>query len=757
MERICNGFKRNMQGAYKTVKSNFKEYICFFFALIMVEALFGVLFIAYFNNRTVERNAIVSAGYDCHGTLTGAVSDDEEILKKAFTEARDNGDLYFNYRNDNGQLKITFKGNVENNYRRFSENVLILMNISAVYPRVSISLTPLYTLDTSLDNSLPTLFLLLGLFGLLSFFLLMALFRIKINHFKFTYSIYMAFGGNFKKLMGSAFYEILFVSLVSFFPAVILSYGIGALIYLPFGQPFGFYILSLPIMPVCALICSSLALLLPIRVLASSTPIKQMRAADNSNLIRSPRKSALMLKKSPVYIEKKALWRFRPHIVILLFSTVSFAVLFVLGCYIADVYKVRSSVPTPELTVTFPQSADAAHFKEYFDAEAKKQGLGGYIFEKSETASDSSSTDVTAPPHHIALPKERVSSSAFSECLGNPGFSATEQLTIRPFDRDAYDCFRSVYNYEYEGDPELLLSDPSSLILSDSLANSKALSVKPGDKVYLSVSGTLVRSEGYDPSLSSLDIRMEHYLYQYKEFTVAAVITNYSDYTGMLVYLPSLAEEGEKSGYAAVLGEEPDYNRINIYLEDKTKETAAGSIVKLYSQIFDESITYQKNAGSIRDAVQKGQNTYSLILIMSAMIFAVSPVAGFFSQILFYKKRHPEYDVLRATGAVTSDIRKMFLFDGAVMTVLSGGMFAGLSYGAIHLMTALLNTPFVFGIIDSVSKASKFYPQMPRLPFILGLILTMLFSFLEVMISMKIYLGNQSENFAEKLSADDNI
>ena len=44
-------FKRNMKAAFKTLKANFKEYICFIIALTMVQMLFCVLTIAVFNDR----------------------------------------------------------------------------------------------------------------------------------------------------------------------------------------------------------------------------------------------------------------------------------------------------------------------------------------------------------------------------------------------------------------------------------------------------------------------------------------------------------------------------------------------------------------------------------------------------------------------------------------------------------------------------------------------------------------------------------
>ena len=71
MSIFIMNFKRNRKGAYKTIKSNFKEYLCFFMALIMVELLFGVMTVSFENNRKVEKEIITEAGYDYHGYLSG--------------------------------------------------------------------------------------------------------------------------------------------------------------------------------------------------------------------------------------------------------------------------------------------------------------------------------------------------------------------------------------------------------------------------------------------------------------------------------------------------------------------------------------------------------------------------------------------------------------------------------------------------------------------------------------------------------------
>ena len=65
--------------------------------------------------------------------------------------------------------------------------------------------------------------------------------------------------------------------------------------------------------------------------------------------------------------------------------------------------------------------------------------------------------------------------------------------------------------------------------------------------------------------------------------------------------------------------------------------------------------------GTVKEMITEGQNNHGMIIVLSLLVFAVSPLAGFFSQILFYKKRHLEFDVLRAVGATSKDLKTIFM------------------------------------------------------------------------------------------------
>ena len=167
-------FKRNMKAAFITLKSNFKEYICFLIALVMVQMLFGVLSISFFNNRKVEKQIILDEGYDYHCEINDLDAADINILGSLYTKHTLQKDRTFEYRVNGNNYRIVFTDDYEINYQMF-QNAVREMNEG--YEHVSLQKTPLYDHEISAGGSFAALFPLLLVLMALSFFLITALFR----------------------------------------------------------------------------------------------------------------------------------------------------------------------------------------------------------------------------------------------------------------------------------------------------------------------------------------------------------------------------------------------------------------------------------------------------------------------------------------------------------------------------------------------------------------------------------------------------
>ena len=746
-------FKRNMKAAFITLKSNFKEYICFLIALVMVQMLFGVLSISFFNNRKVEKQIILDEGYDYHCEINDLDAADINILGSLYTKHTLQKDRTFEYRVNGNNYRIVFTDDYEINYQMF-QNAVREMNEG--YEHVSLQKTPLYDHEISAGGSFAALFPLLLVLMALSFFLITALFRIRLNHFKYTYGVYMTFGADTKKLFSSAFYEMLLIVLLSFPVSALLSNLVCALLYLPAGNVFGFYFAPLPIMLFCSLVCALLALILPIKLLGRSSPTKLLKAEDNSNLVSSARKSAKFLKSDPVRMELQGLWRFRRYIAILLLSTVSFAVVFVMGCYLSDAYAVRSDVHEAALTVKAHSKDIYNYFTAFLKANAEENDVDVFI-EKSaaDPYAAGGAREHSAAVVHLALDKSLVNSAYFTQTPAKEGYAATESLEIRAFDEDALACLSSVYGYTYAGEPEKLLTDPDAVILSSTLANGSALSVKPGDTVYLSTDYLpYPDKEDIEDSLITFDYLLENGVYVYRACTVAAVINNYADYDDMLVYLSTAESEGKTSVYEAVMGQKPDFTEARLHLKNEDDEKIAQLIVEDFLSKYG-GIEFDRSYEALKDKISAAQNFRGLIVLLSALALAVSPLAGIFSQILFYGKRKLEFDVLRAVGAIRKDFLGVFLTDAAVLALLSGGLYAGVSFLAIRLACSFLNSRFAFIFTSAGTRASTFYPRMPLPFFFAGLVLTLLFAVFAVLLPAFLYKRSTTAHIATDFSKDD--
>ena len=738
--------RRDFSGAYKSIKKNFREYLCFLLALIFVQIFFGTVTVAYHNNQRVEKAAIEAQGYDYHAKLSGIGAADVNILNDAYEDGVNQDAVFFTFRLDGGNAFVTFTKDPHAALVLFRNDVLGQMNRGT--DRVMLSTTPLYDLDAASGSDLTAFLLLLALLLVLSFLLLTVLFRIRINHFKFTYSIYMAFGGDFRKIFGSAFAEVVLLCLFSFPPALLLTYGVTALLYLPQGQPFAFYFLPLPVMLFGTLLASIPAIFLPVWTMTLMMPVKLMRAEDNSNLVLSPRRSAKILRKSAVRTELLALWRFRKYIVILLLSTVTFAALVNVGVYLANVYSVRSDTVEPDMTLAFASAENADDFVGYFNNRAEKYKISPYILEKAAVDPYENGDDIFLP--HLAIPSGKAI-SGFAKLPANPAYSAAAALEIRPFDEDAFACFDSIYKYSYTGDPQRLLTDPSAIVVSSLLANAPGNKLQPGDKVYMPV-GIYPPETVHE--LSSFDMTLAETVYVYREFTVAAVIDNFAHYSRMLVYLPVCTRDGEKSAYEDVMGQKPDYSQIKVYLSNEADTEQVTQFTQNYINNAG-GVSFKLDYGVLHEQIREAKNYRGLILTLSVLVFSVSPLAGFFSQILFYKKRQLEYDVLRAVGGTYAELTKMFVTDGVVLCLLSGALYTGLSFLAVRILCALLNQPYIFALFGSADVASRFSPDVELLPFFIGLGLTLLFAAGEVFACGILCRRRSGDHVATGFAADD--
>lgn len=88
------------------------------------------------------------------------------------------------------------------------------------------------------------------------------------------------------------------------------------------------------------LIVVTVAVFFPMRVMAVRMPMTLIVTQDNSNLVSSPKNSVNIFKrKFPTFYETLSSWRFRKYSANLLLTAIVFCAIFIMGLYLADIYR----------------------------------------------------------------------------------------------------------------------------------------------------------------------------------------------------------------------------------------------------------------------------------------------------------------------------------------------------------------------------------------------------------------------------------
>ena len=260
---------RKIKHAVKSVFYNRAQYLCFFVAMFVVEIFCGLVVLAAHNGNRIEYRYITGE-FDHHLALrnmneeqyyymhndTYTVFADQHIYDVVRTEERSDaasGEKYYT-------MYIKFARDPKSCYEEFQRRYYSgLNNFAGELSKFSADLTPLFDADKRVADNAPANLLAFLLVTVLSVGLLTSLYNIRINHYRFEYGIYMAFGADFRRLMSVCVWEMLVVAVVVFVPAVVASWLISLAIFSFAGEPFGYYFWTPVITLVFALVTALLS------------------------------------------------------------------------------------------------------------------------------------------------------------------------------------------------------------------------------------------------------------------------------------------------------------------------------------------------------------------------------------------------------------------------------------------------------------------------------------------------------------------
>lgn len=806
-----NYLKRNIKLAYKSVVFHFKQYLCFYVALFIIQFLFGLIVMSTVNTNHMRKQEITEK-YDYHVCIAGlneqqykyladeqyaATAREHEKLTLLRYETRYVGeylryDVYFLYENDFGDSPQSI-------HSWFNENALKNIRSKSYANNFDVNFSPLYTMDNTIGAQIGECAVLLGILFVVGITVLLLLYNIRINHFKFTYGIYMSYGADFKKLFETSFWEMFVIQLLTLLPATALATLTNWFFYLFSGFSYFFspymMLLALPYTGFAAF----LAVYIPIKRAAVKPPLELLLAEDNSNLVVSPRLSFNMFgRRFPSSYNFFSAVRFRKYNLQVVCSAVLFSALFICAVFGSGVYSHTEDKLMPEYRVSFNQHKEkvketVTEEKDVTDAYKKAPadvkdtyhiglntgkyvirledgteggladlvaGKGGKIYEviTKEVEKEIYVGDTYTPEKGeelLALPgvtniykecyKKATDNATYlymdpDKVIGDDGMliydsgyglrAYTQDASYYAADKEIVDYL--VDNYKVTGDPYKVLSTFDKyetpihyVIVTNSRNNVDTLSLKPGDTIILeTISEVKINTNEpmtgkqllqYVIDNGAIDIDRSY------RFEVCAVVENISTSANYPLFISG-------DDYKLVTNDTPEYKEVMVYTDNnitKEKLEVLTADIRSWAKGYTDTSVTPLNALEERNA-QRAECRLPLLIASSVTLLMLAPLFWFFSQTMFYKKREKEMELLRAMGAIESEMRGMFVRDGliyaglgALLTSVFGGAGVVVIYRLSLKMFAVTGNYF----------APRFELEFPWIALATGILISVLCAF----------------------------
>lgn len=734
MDKFKDYLSINFNRAFKSVRFNYRQYLCFFVAVFVVQMFFWTLTFSTDTDRDNIRR-VAEDNYEYHIIIRYMNGQqytilNNEVYYNQFESHRAYEDVEFELYNDMlGRTTYTAYiklADIKSAGQAFEKDYIRPMRMDP--NEFDIMYTPLYDYEYGsglMKESASQYWMLMVLMTVLSMFLLMALYNIRINHYKFLYGIYMTCGADFKKLFNTAVWELLIISMMTFLPSMAVSITVLIFAYQAVGVSFKFVFSAILKVILFNMISVIASVWLPMKWMGRKPPMSLIVAQDNSNLVSSPRRSFQILGKSmPFHYECFSTWRFRTYFIKLIATATAFSAMFLCGLYIRQMVNTNLSEPIEEFGLSATEDID----DETVESIMEVPGIRYCWWQNVMMASLNSD--------HILLTEKQGSSAAgytvpSAENAAYP--IATNQYQYTALDRTLIDMIVNNELYEIEGDPYSVLTQPNTVMISDSIANTKMFDFKPGDKIVLATFA--YRNGKIDgKQLTAQELlrqQIEQFGFEYAEYTIGAVIHN-SEAGAFLTFGVS------NDTYAALADTSAIRQNVSVYVDPNADmETISAAYDEIRSLMSLHSGYKVRQTGAhLERTLLYMQNLPTRVLLLAVLILVICPLVWFFSQVLFYGKRRPEMDMLRSFGTTEKELLGIHRVSGAFMAVASIFISLILAYSASGLVFLFCNRLMSsLGLGDGTRY--EFYISVPAL--ISCIVISMICGYLSSTIPFLVY------------------
>ncbi|MBQ7320632.1 MAG: hypothetical protein IJW99_00905 [Clostridia bacterium] len=712
MDKLKDYLSINFKRAFKSVRFNYRQYLCFFAAVFVVQMFFWTL---TFSTDTDKDNIrrVAEDNYEHHIIIRYMNGQqytilNNEVYYSQFESQRAYDSVEFEVYNDMiGRTTYTAYvtlADIKSAGQAFEKDFIRPMRVNA--NEFDVTYTPLYDYEygSGLTRESTTQYwLLMALMTVLSILLLMALYNIRINHYKFLYGVYMTCGADFRKLFNTAVWELLMISLMTFLPSMIVSILSMVFVYRSVGVAFHFVLSAVLKVALFNLIAVIFSVWLPMKWMAHKAPMSLIVAQDNSNLVTSPRRSFRILgRKMPLHYESFSTWRFRVYFVKLIATATAFSALFLCGLYIRQMVMTNLATPIEEFQLSAAEDIDDGTVEMIMAVD----GVRYCWWENTMMASLNSD--------HILLTAAQGSSAAGYTVPSEENAAypiATNQYQYTALDKPLLDMIVQNDLYEIEGDPYSVLTQKNTVLISDSIANTKMFDFKPGDKIILA--SFAYRNGKIDgKQLNAQELLRQQIMqfgFEYTEYTIGAVIHNSEAGAFLTFGIPN-------DTYETLADTKAIRQNVSVFVEpDATTEEMSEANEEIRSLMsFHSGYKVKQMGGHLERTLLYMQNLPTRVMILAVLILIICPLVWFFSQTLFYAKRRPEMDVLRSFGTTERELQGVHRVSGAYMAVISIFISLILAYSASGLVFLFCNR-LMSSLGIGAGTRYEFYISVPAL------------------------------------------
>ena len=708
----------NIKNAFRSVTKNWKEYICFYLAAWVMTAGFWTVALCTEANMHAAKSAVAEE-FDYHVEVALLNNEPYANLDQQlqYQIARENEFLGSYYWVNDGRpladgtysCRITLKDTygLERAYEEVKADILGRVSKE----RREIRFSPLYTFKQDYSGPYTAQFWTVSAIWLaFSVFMMVILFLIRLDHFRFIYGVYMTCGADFPKLMGAAGGELITVTVLTWLPAALVGVLIAGLLYIPQGVGLWFTAKAVLVPLLGGLVAVFSSVWFPMRRMSKQPPVRHLQAGDNTNLVSSPRRSFFLFGEDfPGKYELYGFWRMRKYYVRLIVSAVLFAAFFVSGLYIAEMKTFQSGLDPYEFFVAY---RPANYFEEAETEEGEVIGDEPWAPTEEQDEMIRSDVDLFLPEleaipgvshaewdvslsggyrqaHLLLKPgqlynagrytvsSDERASEGYKWAVNNYAYTAVDQLWIDNLLRNELATF--------EGDPYSFLTTENGVIISEDIYNERVYDFKPGDRIVVAVCEEKSPLEMVFDPRELLRLQIKGFKFRYETFTVCAVVSGLDSEDTILLGV-------NYDDYIALTGRPPARTELKVYMEAGTDmDTVAAAetrIRNLLTSFSDWQVTPTGNY--FETSVKSLKNDHAVILTLAVCLLLISPMVWYFSQIMFYRKRRNEFAVLHALGAPDDAFAKLHR--------LAGGVLSGVAFLITILVSLFCNYLVYFAV-----------------------------------------------------------